>query len=77
MAGVLGPGAFEKVKFTVSVRGHQWSSARHVQETLQEFARVIQVRFCQDFLLLREGKGREDGSKDLLKTFFLQLNWII
>lgn len=33
----------EKVKFTVSVRGHQWSSARHVNETLQEFARVIQV----------------------------------
>jgi hypothetical protein len=80
MAGVLGPGAIEKVKFTVSVRGHQWSSARQVQETLQEFARVIQVRFCQDFFLLREGKGREDGSKDLLQTpvvFFLQLKRII
>ncbi|KAG6543437.1 hypothetical protein Mapa_015107 [Marchantia paleacea] len=36
------PPLAEKVKFTVSVRGHQWSSARHVNETLQEFARVIQ-----------------------------------
>ncbi len=42
-AGAVGPGGIEKVKFTVSVRGHQWSSARHVHETLQEFARVIQV----------------------------------
>lgn len=33
----------EKLKFTVSVRGHQWSSARHVNETLQEFATAIQV----------------------------------
>lgn len=37
----------EKVKFTVSVRGHQWSSARHVDETLQEFAAVIQVTVPQ------------------------------
>lgn len=37
-----GPGV-EKVKFTVSVRGHQWSSARHVNETLEEFAAAIQV----------------------------------
>lgn len=37
----------EKVKFTVSVRGHQWSSARHVEETLQEFAAVIQVTVPQ------------------------------
>jgi hypothetical protein len=61
MAGVLGLGAIEKVKFTVSVRGHQWSSARQVQETLQEFARVIQVRFCQDFFLLREGGRKGTG----------------
>lgn len=39
--GVLG--SVDKVKFTVSVRGHQWSSARHVNETLQEFAATIQV----------------------------------
>ncbi|XP_024396538.1 uncharacterized protein [Physcomitrium patens] len=38
--GVLG--SVDKVKFTVSVRGHQWSSARHVNETLQEFAATIQ-----------------------------------
>lgn len=46
---VCWPGV-EKVKFTVSVRGHQWSSARHVHETLQEFARVIQVVFLDGFL---------------------------
>ncbi|CAM6088723.1 unnamed protein product [Calypogeia fissa] len=32
----------EKVKFTVSVRGRQWSSARYVDETVEEFTRVIQ-----------------------------------
>ncbi|KAI5065032.1 hypothetical protein GOP47_0019727 [Adiantum capillus-veneris] len=32
----------DKAKFTVFVRGHQWSSARQVNETLQEFARVIE-----------------------------------
>lgn len=39
-----GNGGVEKVKFTVSVRGRQWSSARHVNETLEEFAAAIQVR---------------------------------
>ena len=43
--GVICCPGVEKVKFTVSVRGHQWSSARHVHETLQEFARVIEVVF--------------------------------
>ncbi|MCO5603624.1 hypothetical protein L7F22_057775 [Adiantum nelumboides] len=32
----------DKAKFTVFVRGRQWSSARHIHETLQEFARVIE-----------------------------------
>ncbi|KAI5075083.1 hypothetical protein GOP47_0009159 [Adiantum capillus-veneris] len=32
----------DKAKFTVFVRGHQWSSARQVNETLQEFARAIE-----------------------------------
>ncbi len=36
-------GRVEKVKFTVSVRGYQWSSARHANETLQEFTTAIQV----------------------------------
>ncbi|KAL3700613.1 hypothetical protein R1sor_018635 [Riccia sorocarpa] len=40
--GIGGQSVPEKVKFTVSVRGHQLSSARHINETLQEFARVIQ-----------------------------------
>jgi hypothetical protein len=57
MAGVIGPGAIEKVKFTVSVRGHQWSSARQVQETLQEFASVIQVRFLPGLFVIAGRKG--------------------
>ncbi|KAJ7514834.1 hypothetical protein O6H91_23G061700 [Diphasiastrum complanatum] len=35
----IGP---EKHKFTVSVQGHLWSSARHCHETLPEFAKVIE-----------------------------------
>jgi hypothetical protein len=48
-----GGGSVEKVKFTVSVRGHQWSSARHVNETLQEFASAIQVLAISMLSLLR------------------------
>ncbi|KAH7302646.1 hypothetical protein KP509_23G081500 [Ceratopteris richardii] len=32
----------DKAKFTVFVRGHQWSSARHTHESLQEFSKVIE-----------------------------------
>jgi len=33
----------EKVKFTMSMRGHQWRSARYVRESLEEFASTIEV----------------------------------
>lgn len=58
----------EKVKFTVHVRGHQWSSARHIHETLQEFAEVIQVIFqitpVVDSVVLPTCGGKNRGVRD-------------
>lgn len=52
-----GGGPVDKVKFTVSVRGHQWSSARHVNETLEEFAAAIQVQLAAGVSLLQVSCG--------------------